>query len=129
MLSDGRACPGVVGVTPPSVVPGTDGEPAVARQASFPAGAPQAASTTALLTTLRDRVIPAASSDGLHVLVGGQTATINDFSAAISAKLPLFIGAVLGLSFLLLMMVFRSLMIPAIAAIHEPADRGRLVRC
>ena len=58
------------------------------------------------------------------MLIGGQTATINDFSAAIAAKLPLFIGAVLGLSFLLLMLVFRSLLIPAIAAFMNLLTAG-----
>jgi RND superfamily putative drug exporter len=114
----------VVGVSRPALVRGTGGAADVISASVYPSGAPQDASTTVLLTTLRDRVIPAASTDGVRVLVGGQTATINDFSAAIAAKLPLFIGAVLGLSFLLLMLVFRSLMIPAIAAFMNLLTAG-----
>ncbi len=115
---------GVVRVSPASLAPGTGGAPDVVSASVIPQGAPQDASTSTLLSTLRDRVIPAASTDGLHVLIGGQTATINDFSAAIAAKLPLFIGAVLGLSFLLLMLVFRSLLIPAIAAVMNLLTAG-----
>jgi RND superfamily putative drug exporter len=51
------------------------------------------------------------------VLVGGQTAIATDFAAVISNKLPLFIGVVLLMSFVLLAAVFRSLVIPAIAAV------------
>ncbi len=115
---------GVVGVSPASLVRGTDGTATVMSASVDTSGAPQDASTSALLTTLRDRVIPAASRDGLQVLIGGQTATINDFSAAITAKLPVFIGAVLGLSFLLLVLVFRSLLIPAIAAFMNLLTAG-----
>jgi RND superfamily putative drug exporter len=63
-------------------------------------------------------VIPAATrGTGLHVLVGGQTAIFDDFSTVLSAKLPLFLGVVVVLSFLLLMVVFRSLLVPLIAAL------------
>ena len=50
------------------------------------------------------------------MLVGGQTALTADFSRVISSKLPLFIGVVVLLSFLLLTAVFRSLVIPLMAA-------------
>ena len=53
----------------------------------------------------------------MHVLVGGQTAIFEDFSHVLGDKLPLFIGVVVLLSFLLLMAVFRSLVIPAMAAV------------
>jgi len=114
----------VVGVSPPAVVRGAAGRPDVVSASVYPAGSPQDASTTVLLTALRNKVLPSASTGGLRVLVGGKTATINDFSAAITAKLPLFIGAVLGLSFLLLMLVFRSLLIPAIAAFMNLLTAG-----
>lgn len=114
----------VAGVTQPALTRGTNGHPDVVSASVYPNGSPQDASTTALLTTLRDQVIPTATTSGLRVLVGGQTATINDFSSAIAAKLPLFIGAVLGLSFLLLLLVFRSLMIPALAAFMNLLTAG-----
>ena len=51
------------------------------------------------------------------MLVGGQTAIFEDFSKVLANKLPLFIGVVVLLSFLLLMAVFRSLVIPAMASL------------
>ena len=48
----------------------------------------------------------------MNVLVGGTTAIFIDFANVLSAKLPLFIGLVVLLSFLLLMIVFRSFVIP-----------------
>ena len=109
--------PDVVRVTPATVFAGRSGQPGVEVANVYPTGSPQDASTTGLLTHLRNQVIPAASSDGLQVLVGGQTAFVADFSMAISNKLPLFIGVVVLLSSLLLAAVFRSLLIPAIAAV------------
>ena len=68
--------------------------------------------------TLRQQVVPKASAgSGVQVLIGGQTAIFADFAGVLSGKLPLFIGVVVLLSFLLLMAVFRSLVIPATAAI------------
>jgi RND superfamily putative drug exporter len=105
------ATPGVAGATAPRFLPG------VALAEVYPAGSPQDASTSRLLHTVRDRIVPAAErGTGLHVLVGGQTAIFDDFSTVIAGKLPLFLGLVVGLSFLLLMVVFRSLLIPLIAA-------------
>ena len=52
----------------------------------------------------------------MNVLIGGQTAIFEDFNHVLSAKLPLFIGVVVLLSFLLLTAVFRSIVIPAMAA-------------
>jgi putative drug exporter of the RND superfamily len=62
--------------------------------------------------------VPAAlHGSKLNVLVGGQTALADDFASQLSAKLPLFVGMIVALSFILLMIVFRSLAIPATAAI------------
>ncbi len=61
---------------------------------------------------------PAAeSSTTLRVYVGGVTATFADFATVVNAKLPWFILAIIGLSFLLLVVAFRSLLIPATAAV------------
>ncbi|MDX6645744.1 MAG: putative drug exporter of the superfamily [Miltoncostaeaceae bacterium] len=84
----------------------------------YPTTSPQSEDTANLLNTLRDDVIPQATAEsGLVVHVGGQTATAADFSSVLSSKLPLFIGVVVGLSLLLLMVAFRSLLIPAVAAV------------
>lgn len=81
-------------------------------------GSPQSASTGALLGDLRDVVIPRATAGtGLRVLVGGQTAVFADFASVLTAKLPLFVGIVVLVSSLLLMVVFRSLVVPLAAAV------------
>jgi RND superfamily putative drug exporter len=85
---------------------------------AYPTTSPQSAQTQVLVQTLRNRVIPAATSGtGLHALVGGETAGSVDASSYLSSRLPWVIGAVLLLSFLLLMAVFRSLAIPIKAVI------------
>jgi RND superfamily putative drug exporter len=111
--------PGVVRVGQPRFLPGQGpGQPGVALANVYPKGSPQDASTADLLHTVRDRVVPAAElGSGLHVLVGGQTAIFDDFSTVLSNKLPLFFGVVIVLSFLLLLAVFRSLLIPLTAAL------------
>jgi RND superfamily putative drug exporter len=112
------ATPGVASATRPQVLAGRAGQPGVALAQIYPKGSPQDASTTDLLNRVRDTVIPAASrGSGVRVLVGGQTAVFNDFSTVLSRKLPLFFGIVVVLSFLLLTVVFRSLVIPLIAAL------------
>jgi putative drug exporter of the RND superfamily len=117
--------PGVVKVSTPHLLPGKNGEPAVISADVFPTGSPQAASTTDLLTNLRQNVVPKATSgSGVHVLIGGQTAIFADFSSVLSNKLPLFIGVVVLLSFLLLTAVFRSLLVPAMAAVMNMLSAG-----
>jgi RND superfamily putative drug exporter len=119
------ATPGVVGSTPVHIVGGTGGRPRVAIANVYPKGSPQAASTSDLLHTVRNQVIPQATrGTGLNVLVGGTTAIFEDFSHVLSAKLPLFIGVVVLLSFLLLMAVFRSLVIPITAAVMNLLSAG-----
>ena len=66
----------------------------------------------------------AAVAPGCSVLVGGTTAIFDDFSHVLSRKLPLFIGVVVLLSFLLLMAVFRSLAIPLTAAVMNLLSAG-----
>jgi RND superfamily putative drug exporter len=118
------ATPGVVGSTAVAMI-GGHGHPTVAIASVYPKGSPQAASTSALLSRVRSTVIPAATKGtGLTVLVGGTTAIFEDFSHILSAKLPLFIGVVVVLSFLLLMAVFRSLVIPLTAAVMNLLSAG-----
>jgi RND superfamily putative drug exporter len=63
-------------------------------------------------------------NSGVKVLVGGTTAIYIDFANVLSAKLPLFIGLVVLLSFLLLMTVFRSFVIPLTAAVMNLLSIG-----
>ena len=80
----------------------------------FPTSAPQDKATEQLVHRLRDDVIP---KTGVDVKVGGLTAVSVDFSNFIARRLPIFIGAVLLFSFVLLMAVFRSLLVPLKAVI------------
>ncbi len=117
--------PGVVGATRPRFVPGVHGRAGVAIANVYPKGSPQDASTADLLHTVRNQVVPAAErGTGLHVLTGGQTAIFDDFSHVLARKLPLFIGVVVLLSFLLLIAVFRSLLIPLTAAVMNMLSAG-----
>jgi putative drug exporter of the RND superfamily len=117
--------PGVVGSTKPTILPGVDGHASVAIADIYPKGSPQDASTSDLLQRVRADVVPAAAKgSGLNVLVGGTTAIFADFSQILSNKLPLFIGIVVALSFLLLVLVFRSLLIPLTAAVRNGLSAG-----
>ena len=82
-----------------------------------PSSGPQDAATATLVRHLRAAVIPpVAAASGMRVYIGGWTATAIDFSHVLHSKLALFVGVVVALSALLLMVVFRSLVIPVQAA-------------
>jgi RND superfamily putative drug exporter len=84
----------------------------------FPRTAPRDAATSNLLTRLRNVVIPPlARRSATTVYVGGTTALFADFSSYLAGKLPLFIGAVVLLSALLLLVVFRSVFVAAKAIV------------
>ena len=101
--------PGVAAVAPAQLNSTRD----VAAIAAYPTSSPESEQTTALVNRLRDRVIPPiAKQTRATVDIGGSTATGVDFSHVLSSKLPLFIGIVVALSALLLLIVFRSLLIP-----------------
>ncbi|NEA23737.1 MMPL family transporter [Actinomadura bangladeshensis] len=105
---------GIAAATPP--IPSEDG--AVSAVIAYPATAPQDEATTDLVHELRDEVLPSLSArTGVDYLVGGPTAATQDFSDAVSARMPLFVAVVVGLSALLLMVVFRSVLIPVKAAL------------
>jgi uncharacterized membrane protein YdfJ with MMPL/SSD domain len=116
---------GVVATTAPQFLPSRRGHPGVAVAQVYPAGSPQDASTSNLITTMRHQVIPnALHGRSATIYVGGQTALADDEAAVISSKLPVFVGMVVALSFLLLMVVFRSLLIPATAAVMNLLSAG-----
>ncbi|MFF4292351.1 MMPL family transporter [Streptomyces vinaceus] len=88
----------------------------------IPDSAPQSRATSELVTTLRERVIPAAGQgDSMTVHVGGVTAGYDDFADVIVGKLPLFVGVVIALGCVLLLLAFRSLGIPLKAAVMNVA--------
>jgi RND superfamily putative drug exporter len=79
---------------------------------------PSSTSTADLVNHLRDTVIPkAVAGTDVTAYVGGQTAGYIDLAQKISDKLPLMIAVVVGLTFIVLMFAFRSLVIPAKAAV------------
>ena len=78
-----------------------------------PVSAPSAYSTQDDVRELRDTVIPAATKgEGMTAYVGGTTAAYIDLADRISDKLVSVIAIVVALSFLLLMLAFRSLLVP-----------------
>jgi putative drug exporter of the RND superfamily len=83
----------------------------------MPTTAPQDDGTSELVQTLRDDVIPSTTAgSGIEVHVGGSTAIQEDMADKIAERLPLFIGAVVILSVLLLMAAFRSVWVPLVSA-------------
>jgi putative drug exporter of the RND superfamily len=98
--------------------PNDPADPTAARWLVTPSGGPQDESTTQLVERLRDEVLPPIEQDaGADVLVTGLVAANVDMSAYMGERMPIFFGAVLTLSFLLLMIVFRSLLVPLKAVI------------
>ncbi len=113
--------PGVAAVAPPQLSPNRDAAVVVV----VPSSAPQSAATETLVDRLRGSVLPTAvKGTGAAVYVGGITAAYIDLGQRIQDRLPLFIGAVVGLSFLLLMMVFRSVFVPLKAAVMNLLSIG-----
>jgi RND superfamily putative drug exporter len=84
----------------------------------LPSTAPEDPATATLINHLRDRVVPGYTHGTmLQVYVGGLTATFIDFASVTSDKLPWLLTTIVGFSFLLLVLAFRSLLIPAITAV------------
>ena len=110
------ATPGVAFVSQPRPSPG--GDAAVIRVISQ--ASPQDEATSDLIAELRETVIPqAVSGSELQAFVGGQTATFEDIRVTITSRMPLFFTLVIGLSFVLLMVVFRSIAVPLKAAVMD----------
>jgi RND superfamily putative drug exporter len=115
---------GVASVSPPRLSP--DGR--TATFSVFPTTAPQDSETAELVNELRDDVLPpVAESTDTTLLVGGPTAVDIDFSDVLGQELPLFIGIVVALSALLLLLVFRSLVIPLQAAFMNLLSIGAAI--
>ncbi|WP_410600642.1 MMPL family transporter [Amycolatopsis sp. lyj-90] len=102
-----EATPGIAKATPPM------GQ-GVTTVLAFPTSSPQDEATGDLVERLRTEVLP--SLPGKY-LVGGSVAAAVDFADAVGDRLPLFVLVVVGLSALLLMVVFRSILIPLKAAV------------
>jgi RND superfamily putative drug exporter len=116
-----RTTPGVASVASPDLNPTATAAAVVA----YPTTSPQSAQTPKLVSRLRDQTIPPIErSTGARIFVGGATASQVDFSHILASKLPLFIAVVVGLAALLLLVVFRSLVIPPQAALMNLLSIG-----
>jgi RND superfamily putative drug exporter len=108
--------PGIAQVLPAQINKQGD----TATMIAYPATTPQDERTDEVVKTARNVTLPPIeASTGARVSIGGATATNLDFSQTIRDKLPLFIGVVVGLSLLLLGVVFRSVLIPVKAGIFN----------
>ena len=85
---------------------------------AFPTTGPQDTATLDTVERLRVEVIPSVLGQGpARAHIGGQTASFADVGDKVNSRLPLFIGAVIVLSVLLLTLVFRSVVVPIKAAL------------
>jgi RND superfamily putative drug exporter len=107
------ADPGVAWVSPPRFNEAGD----VAVVQAFPTTSPHADATSDLVRRLRDRVLPGATDGPARALVSGQTAAQVDLAEQMSQRLPLLILVVIGLSVVLLIVGFRSIVVPLKAAL------------
>ncbi|RKS69329.1 RND superfamily putative drug exporter [Motilibacter peucedani] len=109
-----RTTPGVASVTPVVLSP----DRSTAIMTVVPTTGPQDAKTETLVKHLRDSVVPAATaSSGTEVHVGGVTASAIDSTSDVVKRLPLLVGGVVGLSMLLLLVAFRSVVVAVKAAV------------
>ena len=107
---------GIAQVLPPQLNEAGD----TATMIAYPTTTPQEERTDQTVREARNETLPPiAKETGARVSIGGTTASNLDFSQTIRDKLPLFIGVVVGLSLLLLAVVFRSLLIPVKAGIFN----------
>ncbi len=112
--------PGVAFASPPRSV-----GPSTVVWRVIPASSPQSRQTEQLVHRLRAEVLPqVGAASGTRVLVGGFTASAIDLSDSLGRRLAMFIGAVLVLSFMLLMVVFRSLLVPLKAVVMNLLSIG-----
>ncbi len=115
------ATPDVSAVAPPTV--NEAGDTAVYQL--FPTSSPQDNATSDLVKSLRDDVLPPVEQQyGVTAYVGGSTAIFDDFTTYIAGKLPFFIGIVILLSAILLMMAFRSVLVPLKAVLMNLLSIG-----
>jgi RND superfamily putative drug exporter len=102
--------PDVAAVTAP--VPDRDGTAALLTV--VPRSGPTSTATEQLVADLRDRL---ADDGGARAYVTGQTAVSVDVAASLNHALPIYLALVVGLAFVLLVLVFRSLLVPLVGVL------------
>ncbi|HAX25073.1 MAG TPA: MMPL family transporter [Thermomicrobiales bacterium] len=114
LVTDLREQPGVARVAPPVFNPAGD----TGIITIIPTTSPQSSETQDLVHRLRKDVVPPAlAGSGVEASIGGPTAAFIDIGDRISSRLPIFFLVVIGVSMLLLAIVFRSLLVPLQAAV------------
>jgi RND superfamily putative drug exporter len=115
------ADPGIAAVAPPEV----SRRAGVATLLAHPSTTPQDDATSATIERLREKVFPSVlAGSAARAHVGGQTATWTDIGDRLNERLALFLSAVVLLSFLLLTVVFRSVVVPLKAALFNLLSIG-----
>ncbi|KPH99327.1 MMPL domain protein [Actinobacteria bacterium OV450] len=104
---------GVVSVSPPQA--NKAGDTAIVNV--VPATGPADLRTEDLVRSLREAAHGMEADTGARVLVAGQTAMFIDFSETLDEALVPYLALVVGLAFVLLMLVFRSVLVPLKAAL------------
>ncbi len=121
LQKDVSSAPGVAAITPIQI----DQAGTTAYFNVISKTGPAKKATTALVDDLRSSVIPAAEKGtDMRADVGGSTAGYDDLASRISSKLPLQILVVIALSFALLILAFRTVVIPAQAAVMNLLSIG-----
>ena len=116
-----RTVPDVASVTPPVLDPASSAAIIIV----YPKTPPQGAQTANLVNVLRDSVIPQATKGtGVTAYVGGETAASVDAGTYLAGRLPWVIAVVIGLAFILLMVAFRSILVPLKAAVMNVLSIG-----
>src|SRR5262249_6168757 len=106
--------PGIASVAPATVDPRSG----IATIVAYPTTGPQDGATFDTITRLRSEVFPEVlSGHPAQAHVGGQTATFADVADRVDERLPVLIASVIRLSFVLLALVFRSVVVPLKAAL------------
>lgn len=82
----------------------------------IPAHSASSVETEELVHELRAVTVPVQGSE-VSLGIAGQTSGNIDVSEVLAQKLPLYLGVVMGLSFLVLILVFRSIMVPLVASV------------
>ncbi len=126
IVTELAATPGIAATRPsPGVLPLVAADPAqfgldsdVVAIGVIPSSGPQDEATSELLERLRTDVNPAlAAATGAALYVGGSQAITSDFTQVLSDALPIFLLVVVGLGFLALVLLFRSIIVPLTGAL------------
>jgi putative drug exporter of the RND superfamily len=127
LIVDLNATPGVARTIPnEAMVPiSVTANQTIAAIQVIPTTSPQDPATEELLQRLREETIPQAEEGTtMRAYVGGATAVTTDFTTVLSNALPVFLAVVVGLGFIALTILFRSLLVPLIGAVTSLLSLG-----